>query len=109
MAASAWTTSPFRLRFTRGLELVCRARRCCRLRCFSLRAHDQDSGRDLGALENPHEMNEQAIQYDAASMQTESDRNELASIYKGEIAKAGGQVYWMHMAVAARRQFSGDQ
>ncbi len=31
--------------------------------------------------------------------------NELASIYKGEIAKAGGQVYWMHMAVTRGGNF----
>ena len=31
--------------------------------------------------------------------------SELASIYKGEIAKAGGQVYWMHMAVTRGGNF----
>ncbi len=28
-----------------------------------------------------------------------TDRTRRKKIYKGEIAKAGGQVYWMHMAV----------
>ena len=31
--------------------------------------------------------------------------SELAGIYKGEVAKAGGQVYWMHMAVSRGGNF----
>jgi Xaa-Pro aminopeptidase len=50
-------------------------------------------------------INEQAINTMLRACKPGVKENELASIYKGEIAKAGGQVYWMHMAVTRGGNF----
>ena len=50
-------------------------------------------------------INEQAINTMLHACKPGVKESELASIYKGEIAKAGGQVYWMHMAVTRGGNF----
>ena len=50
-------------------------------------------------------INEQAINTMLRACKPGVKERELASIYKGEIAKAGGQVYWMHMAVTRGGNF----
>jgi Xaa-Pro aminopeptidase len=50
-------------------------------------------------------INEQAINTMLRVCKPGVKESELASIYKGEIAKAGGQVYWMHMAVTRGGNF----
>ena len=54
---------------------------------------------EIRRLRESAEMNEQAIHAMLRACRPRMTENELASIYKSEIAKAGGQVYWMHMAV----------
>ena len=64
---------------------------------------------EIQRLREAAEVNEAAIKSMLRACRPRVTENELASIYKGEIAKAGGQVYWMHMAVSPRRQLSRDQ
>jgi Xaa-Pro aminopeptidase len=54
---------------------------------------------EIERLRQSAAINEQAINAMLRACKPGAKENELASIYKGEIAKAGGQVYWMHMAV----------
>jgi Xaa-Pro aminopeptidase len=50
-------------------------------------------------------LNEQAIAAMLRAAKPGVKESELAGIYKGEVAKAGGQVYWMHMAVSRGGNF----
>ncbi len=50
-------------------------------------------------------INERAINAMLRECKPGAKENDLAGIYKGEIAKAGGQVYWMHMAVTRGGNF----
>jgi Xaa-Pro dipeptidase len=50
-------------------------------------------------------INERAIHTMLRACKPGAKETELAGIYKGEIAKAGGQVYWMHMAVSRGGNF----
>src|SRR5437016_916378 len=54
---------------------------------------------EVQRLRESAQINENAINAMLRACKPGVRENELASIYKGEIAKAGGQVYWMHMAV----------
>jgi Xaa-Pro aminopeptidase len=54
---------------------------------------------EIQRLRESAAINEQAINAMLRACKPGVRESELASIYKGEIAKAGGQVYWMHMAV----------
>ena len=54
---------------------------------------------EIQRLRESAQINENAINAMLRACKPGVRENELASIYKGEIAKAGGQVYWMHMAV----------
>ena len=54
---------------------------------------------EIERLRNSAAVNEQAINAMLRACKPGVRESELASIYKGEIARAGGQVYWMHMAV----------
>jgi Xaa-Pro dipeptidase len=54
---------------------------------------------EIQRLRESAQVNENAINTMLRACQPGVKESELASIYKGEIAKAGGQVYWMHMAV----------
>src|SRR3990172_4104652 len=54
---------------------------------------------EIQRLRESAAINEQAINAMLRACKPGAKESELASIYKGEIAKAGGQVYWMHMAV----------
>jgi Xaa-Pro aminopeptidase len=60
---------------------------------------------EIRRLRESAEINEQAINAMLRACRPRVTENELASIYKGEIAKAGGQVYWMHMAVTRGGNF----
>jgi Xaa-Pro dipeptidase len=50
-------------------------------------------------------LNEQAINAMLRATKPGVKESELAGIYKGEVARAGGQVYWMHMAVSRGGNF----
>ncbi|HEX2230034.1 MAG TPA: aminopeptidase P family N-terminal domain-containing protein, partial [Candidatus Binatia bacterium] len=54
---------------------------------------------EIQRLRESAAINEQAINAMLRACKPGVRESELASIYKGEIASAGGQVYWMHMAV----------
>ena len=54
---------------------------------------------EVQRLRESAQINENAINAMLRACKPGVRENELASIYKGEIAKAGGEVYWMHMAV----------
>jgi Xaa-Pro aminopeptidase len=54
---------------------------------------------EIQRLRESAAVNEQAINAMLRACKPGAKERDLASIYKGEIAKAGGQVYWMHMAV----------
>ena len=60
---------------------------------------------EIQRLRNSAAINEQAINTMLRACRPGAKESELASIYKGEIAKAGGQVYWMHMAVTRGGNF----
>ena len=60
---------------------------------------------EIERLRESAKINEQAINAMLRACRPRVTENELASIYKGEIAKAGGQVYWMHMAVTRGGNF----
>src|SRR5258706_14403523 len=55
---------------------------------------------EIQRLRESAQVNENAINTMLRACGPGVKESELASIYKGGIAKAGGQVYWMHMAVA---------
>ena len=50
-------------------------------------------------------VNEQAINAMLREAKPGVKENDLAGMYKSEVAKAGGQVYWMHMAVSRGGNF----
>lgn len=54
---------------------------------------------EIQRLREAAQTNEKAIDAMLRACEPGVKESALASIYKGEIAKAGGQVYWMHMAV----------
>jgi Xaa-Pro aminopeptidase len=54
---------------------------------------------EVQRLRESAQINENAINAMLRACKPGVRENELASIYKGEIDKAGGQVNWMHMAV----------
>jgi Xaa-Pro dipeptidase len=60
---------------------------------------------EIQRLRESAEINERAINTMLRACRPRVTESELASIYKGEIAKAGGQVYWMHMAVSRGGNF----
>ena len=60
---------------------------------------------EIHRLREAAEANERAINTMLRACKPRVTESELASIYKGEIAKAGGQVYWMHMAVSRGGNF----
>jgi len=60
---------------------------------------------EIQRLREAAAVNEQAIRTMLRDCKPGVKESELASIYKGEIAKAGGQVYWMHMAVSRGGNF----
>lgn len=60
---------------------------------------------EIQRLRESAQTNESAINAMLRACKPGVKESELASIYKGEIAKAGGQVYWMHMAVARGGNF----
>ena len=60
---------------------------------------------EIQRLREAAEINELAINAMLHACRPRVTENELGSIYKGEIAKAGGQVYWMHMAVSRGGNF----
>jgi len=55
---------------------------------------------EIQRLRETATVNEQAIKAMLRSAKPGVPERELAGIYKGEVAKAGGQVYWMHMNVS---------
>lgn len=54
---------------------------------------------EIQRLRESAQTNENAINAMLRACKPGVKESELASSYKGEIARAGGQVYWMHMAV----------
>lgn len=55
---------------------------------------------EIQRLREAAELNERAIKAMLQAAKPGITEGELAGIYKGEIARAGGQVYWMHMNVS---------
>ena len=55
---------------------------------------------EIQRLRESAALNEQAIHAMLRAAQPGVKERELAGIYKGEIARAGGQVYWMHMNIS---------
>jgi Xaa-Pro aminopeptidase len=60
---------------------------------------------EIARLRHSAATNERAINTMLRACKPGVKETELASIYKSEIAKAGGQVYWMHMAVSRGGNF----
>ena len=60
---------------------------------------------EIQRLRESAELNERAITKMLSAAKPGVKESDLAGIYKGEIAKAGGQVYWMHMAVSRGGNF----
>lgn len=60
---------------------------------------------EIQRLRESAALNERAINAMLRAAQPGVKESELAGIYKGEIARAGGQVYWMHMAVSRGGNF----
>jgi Xaa-Pro dipeptidase len=60
---------------------------------------------EIQRLRESAELNERAINTMLSAAKPGVSESELAGIYKGEIARAGGQVYWMHMAVGRGGNF----
>ena len=60
---------------------------------------------EIQRLRESAAFNEQAINAMLRAAKPGVKESELAGIYKGEVAKAGGQVYWMHMAVSRGGNF----
>lgn len=55
---------------------------------------------EIQRLRESAELNERAINTMLRVAKPGVKESELAGIYKGEIARAGGQVYWMHMNIS---------
>ena len=60
---------------------------------------------EIQRLRESAELNERAINRMLSAAKPGAKESELAGIYKSEIARAGGQVYWMHMAVSRGGNF----
>ena len=60
---------------------------------------------EIQRLRESAAFNEQAINAMLRAAKPGVKESELAGIYKGEVARAGGQVYWMHMAVSRGGNF----
>lgn len=60
---------------------------------------------EIQRLRESAAVNEQAINTMLRAVKPGVRESELAGIYRGEIAKTGGQVYWMHMAVSRGGNF----
>ena len=60
---------------------------------------------EIQRLRESATLNEQAINTMLRAAKPGVKESELAGIYKGEVARAGGQVYWMHMAVSRGGNF----
>jgi len=55
---------------------------------------------EIQRLRESAALNEQAINAMLRAARPGVKESELAGIYKGEVARAGGQVYWMHMNIS---------
>jgi len=55
---------------------------------------------EIQRLSESAALNEQAINAMLRAAEPGVKESELAGIYKGEVARAGGQVYWMHMNIS---------
>lgn len=55
---------------------------------------------EIERLSESAALNERAINAMLRAAKPGVKESELAGIYKGEVAKAGGQVYWMHMNIS---------
>ena len=55
---------------------------------------------EIQRLRESAALNERAINAMLRAAKPGVKESELAGIYKGEVAKAGGQVYWMHMNIS---------
>jgi Xaa-Pro dipeptidase len=55
---------------------------------------------EIQRLRESAALNERAINAMLRAAKPGVTESELAGIYKGEVAKAGGQVYWMHMNIS---------
>ena len=55
---------------------------------------------EIERLRESAALNEQAINAMLRAAKPGVKESELAGIYKGEVARAGGQVYWMHMNIS---------
>jgi Xaa-Pro aminopeptidase len=55
---------------------------------------------EIQRLRESAALNEQAINAMLRAAKPGVKESELAGIYKGEVARAGGQVYWMHMNIS---------
>lgn len=60
---------------------------------------------EIQRLKEAAAVNEQAIRAMLKSAKPGVAETELAGLYKGEVARAGGQVYWMHMSVSRGGNF----
>jgi Xaa-Pro aminopeptidase len=60
---------------------------------------------EIQRLRESAAVNEQAINAMLREAKPGVKENDLAGMYKSEVAKAGGQVYWMHMAVSRGGNF----
>jgi Xaa-Pro dipeptidase len=60
---------------------------------------------EIQRLRESAEINERSINTMLRACRPRVTESELAGIYKGEIAKAGGRVYWMHIAVSRGGNF----
>jgi Xaa-Pro dipeptidase len=60
---------------------------------------------EIQRLRESAALNEQAINAMLRAARPGVKESDLAAIYKSEVARAGGQVYWMHMAVSRGGNF----
>src|SRR5499433_844 len=60
---------------------------------------------EIQRLRESAALNEQAINAMLRAAKPGIKESELAGIYKSQVARAGGQVYWMHMAVSRGGNF----
>ncbi len=105
MGASAWIISPFRSRIYEKIRAGLPQATLLPASMFFRYVRMIKTPEEIQRLRESAEVNEQAINAMLRACRPRVTENELASIYKGEIAKAGGQVYWMHMAVTRGGNF----
>ncbi|MBI4522879.1 MAG: aminopeptidase P family protein [Deltaproteobacteria bacterium] len=60
---------------------------------------------EIERLREAATVNENAIKTMLSRAQPGATEGELAAIYRGQVARAGGQVYWMHMSVSRGGNF----